>query len=1139
MKQNIFISLALVGGLAILASSCVKEITSNDEKYRPAGTPIAISAATSYDNGIETRAEYSGALYGTTTKYERIDWVEGDPICVVYNGSADDYTVAAGSIQSSSEISQATLSGGLQWGDTGSHIFYALYPSGNGAAGSLSNSGYVTGTIPASQDVTSKTISKTETIGTNSYTYNKYQPDTEHYGYLAAYESIGSSDATSSVVLHFRPAFTTFEFKFIRNAGDPNPTIVSAELETEGIAEGVDPLPLTGTFGFQILGKTADGRGARWDTPLPTSITNPGNKITVGFGDGVSIPDGGVLDFSFLALPIDLNGVKITLNYAGGSKKVLRFKERVSGEDVWHPFTGAKKYVITNAVPSGEWRYVIEEIDDIVEYGHTPVGNLGYNVKSYRYNTMVGDSEKEAVKWITQYTFAAPDDPNPNWQTLSSTSVNHPTMSGTSFAVSSLTGNGVSTSTYSAGEDRTAAINGESTYQQHGSPDDPAGAAATAILKAAAPRGTADAPFDLSRHPSYNMDRLVSQTTANSYVVSASGYYMFPCVYGNAITNGKDNKAAYWPSASDAPVTGESFSTLAGVETNKNITSNFWVYYTPRFYNAVNNPIQQPYIFPDLGISSASAEACVLWQDVPAGKEIIPYNTSTPNIGLTSVDGVDYVWFYIDVDDIKPGNIVIAVHVTGVTGVLWSWHIWVTEKDLTPTPADVIHNDAGDYTLMPYNLGWVDTVAGVVKVYDNRTIRYRLVQVDASNNIIPAGDSEEFSVTQIGDSDAAESSIGNNPYYQWGRKDPMIPALSSSVAKTVSPNPDYTSLIYATGIMPASRIGTALNPDFQTGIQQPWLPLSNLIDGEGHGTTSWVGGTYYPWFAESAQNNITLNKVDRGPYLEGQKNDLDAAHVTNFAMWTQSGGLYTYRTDGSYTQTGHTFEDVNHILNIDREAHFDLRHLSGTPGSTAAQRSVSSGPNNLWNSYFYQENLPDCDENKFKTVYDPCPPGFTVPTKKAFIGEAKPGYMTRSGHVNKSTPSRLTINSSSPNNPDNPTTVVSQGVNVGFRFGTIFFPVTGSRTYFTDTSVPSGLVLSPEGHGTTGTYWTDSPFQIDVADPSSSGNHYFAQVNPFSYHHSAYSFIFNVTNNTHIGQSLTRGSAASIRPMVDPKYDNN
>ena len=1129
MKKNTFISIALIGGLVLLSSACVKEITSNEDQFRPAGTQIPISAATGYDNGIETRAEYSGELFGSSPTYERIDWVEDDPICVVYNGTAKYYTVGS-TVTAQNEISKTDLDGDLSWDGSGNHTFFALYPAAStGTNGSLTTDGVVTGSIPATQDVTSKMLLNI-TDPVSLLTYDKYQPDTENYGYLVAHETITGSNSDPSVVLHFKPAVTTFEFKFKRNTGDPDPKILSAELETETIEVGGSPVhtPLTGGFSFKILGH--DGRGATWNKALtgqdPTTLDNLGYKITVGFGaNGVNIPDNSYLDFSFLALPIDLTGVKITLNYEGGTKKVLRLKDTASD---WHTFTGAKKYIITNDAPSGAWKYVIEEIDDIITYGHSPVGNLGYNVKSYRYNEFTGDSEKEAVRWKTQYTFAAPDDPNPTWTDLPAGGIASPTMSGTTFAVNTLTGTGVNTGTYSAGEDRSASIGGTSpSHTYSGGADD----AAKAILHDAPQRGTSSNPFDLSRHPSYNIDRVVSQTTANCYVVSAPGYYMFPCVYGNAITNGQDNKSAYWPGASNAPVTGESFSTLAGVQTNKNVDKNYWVYYTPRFYNALNNKIQNPYILTDVGRTVSQSDACVVWQDTNAGEEIIPYpasGTTPTNIGLTEVDGVAYIWFYIDKDNIQPGNIVIALR---SPAIIWSWHIWVTEKDLTPSSSDVVSNAAGDFTLMPYNLGWVDTATGQVTVYDNRTIRYRLIQVDSNNNPITGGDNEEFSVTQIGDSSADGNSIGNNPYYQWGRKDPLIPAISATNSKIASPNPEYSAYIVPGQNAVAELIGGSPSPNYAPGIQNPYSPYLNYRFDGTHAITSWIGGMCYP-FCSTAGNGWYPNRIFTQALTFDEAMVCNNNNLTDGSCWIPvlHPGVTSTPTYWDYDYyfdhyTGHVltndeyyaiWNSIPSILPTD----FDSVGAIYPP---ASDRTNSAAVMNLWNSYAYQEDIPNCADNKFKTVYDPCPPGFTVPTKKVFLANKMPGELIRHSTSAKNTVSTLPAPS-----------LVSQVIPAGLKFGSIFFPFTGDRVY-------DGAVLKPQGFGEMGLYWTDSPFQIDWANYGGAfgtENRNAAQVDAFSFYHSAYMFVFN-DGLAHAVQAFTRGSACSIRPMVDPKYNNN
>ena len=65
MKKNLFLAIALMGGLFLFATSCVKE-TNNNDKYRPAGSQIVFSAATGYDNGVETRTEYTGDMKTVT-----------------------------------------------------------------------------------------------------------------------------------------------------------------------------------------------------------------------------------------------------------------------------------------------------------------------------------------------------------------------------------------------------------------------------------------------------------------------------------------------------------------------------------------------------------------------------------------------------------------------------------------------------------------------------------------------------------------------------------------------------------------------------------------------------------------------------------------------------------------------------------------------------------------------------------------------------------------------------------------------------------------------------------------------------------------------------------------------------------------
>ena len=64
----------LVTAISLLAAAtgCVKEKTLVHEP----GSPIVFGAAAYYDGGEETRTDYSGMLFGTSRRYERIDWVK-------------------------------------------------------------------------------------------------------------------------------------------------------------------------------------------------------------------------------------------------------------------------------------------------------------------------------------------------------------------------------------------------------------------------------------------------------------------------------------------------------------------------------------------------------------------------------------------------------------------------------------------------------------------------------------------------------------------------------------------------------------------------------------------------------------------------------------------------------------------------------------------------------------------------------------------------------------------------------------------------------------------------------------------------------------------------------------------------------
>lgn len=229
-----------------------------------------------------------------------------------------------------------------------------------------------------------------------------------------------------------------------------------------------------------------------------------------------------------------------------------------------------------------------------------------------------------------------------------------------------------------------------------------------------------------------------AQNTANCYIINAPGRYQLPIVFGNAIKNGVENKAAY--------------TRPAGVT-----ATNDW------FYSYEPSRMSTPYIIEDLPNRTISG-AKLVWQDV---KDLVT------NISVSQDS--KQLFFEVGASTIKQGNAVIAV-LDGENKIMWSWHIWVT--DYVPgLPATLVTDDGRDkvvtdyqnvqHTMMPINIGWCydDSVE-----YPERSVKVRFVQTGVGNN---AGTSEVYTITQSG---YAPATLGRNTYYQWGRKDPMRPA---------------------------------------------------------------------------------------------------------------------------------------------------------------------------------------------------------------------------------------------------------------------------------------------------------------------------------------------------------------------------
>ena len=225
-------------------------------------------------------------------------------------------------------------------------------------------------------------------------------------------------------------------------------------------------------------------------------------------------------------------------------------------------------------------------------------------------------------------------------------------------------------------------------------------------LQKATPKGSPTDPYDLSTHNENGGS--ISETTANCYVVNAPGTYKLPLVYGNAIVNGSTNSPAY-----------------------------------QGFKDYQNNTINSPNI-------TGADNATLVWSDgFYMFKDI-------------KLDG-NYLVFTINADFMQQANAVLAVR-DNVGRIMWSWHIWVTERDVynTTHTVDDYFDSSKKYYMMQCNLGWVD---GKMVYYNQRDLDFKFTQQGS-------GKTDEMKVTQTG-YEFDYKDVGST-YYQWGRKDPLV-----------------------------------------------------------------------------------------------------------------------------------------------------------------------------------------------------------------------------------------------------------------------------------------------------------------------------------------------------------------------------
>ena len=274
-----------------------------------------------------------------------------------------------------------------------------------------------------------------------------------------------------------------------------------------------------------------------------------------------------------------------------------------------------------------------------------------------------------------------------------------------------------------------------------------------------------------------------SMNTANCYVINAPGTYKLPLVYGNGIKNGQPNPSAY-----STPVDEDNM--------------------LREFVNHEDDEIKSPYIY--LNDDCMPKKATVVWQDA---QDLVT------QVKLSDND--KYLTFCVNETTIRQGNAVVAVlDEDGV--IMWSWHIWVTDfkleseptieerydPSLTQTDKRVTNTKGKESVFMGVNLGWCD---GKVTTYAPREVSVRFTQEGS-------GQTHTMVIKQLA---GKEGGYGNNPYYQFGRKDPMLPGVYNTETGETEDKTYYRTTYQFTQDRERVSIGEAIqNPHIFYGYEK-------------------------------------------------------------------------------------------------------------------------------------------------------------------------------------------------------------------------------------------------------------------------------------------------------------------------------
>ena len=795
--------------LCLLVSSCREEVM-------PFSDVSSVSFSASSGFFLPTKTEYAGG-YVSDGNYERLNWLSGDgltvlsPQAVLYDRSADPWTAYYTSTDPRYSVAHYTVSGeitpegiystagvapfddnDLHWGE-GSHLFFGVYPRLCTLPSSVQShvgietdatrtKGVINAYIPRDQVARSSNPSKSagKSVRNSSVDSVYIYPQME---YAWMYSAQYAPKAEEEVKLLFSPMVTTFQIA-VTGTGEEDVELTRFEMVSESDA-------LQGSFTATVCVEgnntviTRENVRTKMLCELDVDAPSAGDnmKVTFTFPSGTKVSGSKKVTLTVFAFPKGAYNTStlsnLTISFVSpGVTRSLRLMD--AGKNNWVQFPAGKKNNIDGlTLPRQEdpWTFTVtgedweEELSDVVitpvqvtEYENQEGGNLDERayVLDVDWESLTLDEAggaKADFATVKSYKDNAAKTPVPyqleyydgsQWKVWDSNAPAWLTMSAPASGY--------------AGSYSGDALNLTMAPQVNSATD--------AHHNAMIAKGSYSTAFDLSTR-NVATGETVSRTTANCYVADRPGKYRLPLVYGNGLKDGSPNPAAY----------SQSQTTSVGFLTS--------------YKDHLDNDITSPYIATQH--SGKQLSAAIIWADSPG----LVTDASISGSGSSA-----YLNFTVPAENITQGNALVAVLVGGE--VAWSWHIWVTDQDLSVSDNKAAYTGSNNKVFAPVNLGWSDSIT---RTYSARTCSLRVVQ--------PAS-AKESSHVRIEQSYASYTEYGRNPFYQWGRKDPLT-AGKAFGDQSYSPN------LAAGG--PVS-LGAA--------IQHPW---NNYITGAT--TIDWCSDTWY------------------------------------------------------------------------------------------------------------------------------------------------------------------------------------------------------------------------------------------------------------------------------------------------------